>query len=37
VEVTGSLNGVISLAINVSVTGPIECVRTQAIVGTACG
>jgi Flp pilus assembly protein TadG len=37
VQVTGTLNGVISLPINVTVTGPIECFRTQASQGTACG
>jgi hypothetical protein len=37
VQVTGSLNGVISLPISVTVTGPIECFRTQASQGAACG
>lgn len=37
VQVKGTLNGVISLPINVTVTGPVECFRTQVSGGTACG
>jgi len=37
VELKGSLNAVISLPIDVKVTGPIECFRTDVSQGTACG
>jgi Flp pilus assembly protein TadG len=37
VQVKGTLNGVIPLPISVTVTGPVECFRTQVSQGTACG
>jgi Flp pilus assembly protein TadG len=37
VELKGSLNAVISLPIDVTVTGPVECFRTDVSQGTACG
>jgi len=37
VRVTGKMTGVLSLPISVTVTGPIECFRTEISQGTACG
>ncbi len=37
VTVQGKLNGIWPLTVSETVTGPIECFRTQASQGTACG
>jgi hypothetical protein len=37
VELKGTLNAVISLPIDVTVSGPVECFRTDVSQGTACG
>jgi Flp pilus assembly protein TadG len=37
VEVSGTLNGVWPLTVTETVTGPIECFRSEASQGTACG
>jgi Flp pilus assembly protein TadG len=37
VRVTGKMTGVLSLPISVTVTGPVECFRTEVSQGTACG
>ncbi len=36
VTVSGKLNGILTLPITVTVTGPIECFRTQVSQGAAC-
>jgi Flp pilus assembly protein TadG len=37
VTVSGTLNGIWPLPINVTVSGPVECFRTQVSQGTQCG
>ena len=37
VTITGKLTGIWPLTISETVTGPIECFRTQASQGVACG